>query len=138
MLKIKRVLLGSLKKGSDLYDSLLDIIKKENIRCGAVFVIGALDKLKVGYFELDKKEYKSIYKEGLFELTSGMGNITVNEDGSIVLHLHIVAQNSNGDTYSGHLLTGNRVGITAEYVIFEFDGEVVRKVDKETGLNLIP
>ncbi len=136
--KIKRVFFGSLKRGEDLYESLLKILNENDIRCGAVFAIGALDKLNIGYYELKERKYVNVEVEGLFELTSGIGNITVDDQNNIILHMHITVQNSAGDTYSGHLLKGNRVGVTVEYIILEFDGVVERKFDEKTGLKLIP
>ena len=138
LLGIKRVLFGSLKRGDDLYRGLLRVITDAGIKCGAIFVIGALDRINLGYSNLHSKSYDTVNIEGMFELTSGMGNITVDESGDVILHLHIVVQNAAGDTYAGHVLEGNRVGITAEYIILEFEGVVERRLDKEMGLKLVP
>jgi len=136
-LHVRKVIFGSISKGMDLYREILRVVSEAGIKCGAVFVIGALDKLKIGYYNPLKKNYDIITVEGLFEISSGLGNITIDEEGNTILHLHITAQESSGRTYAGHLLEGSRVGVTAEYIIFEFDGLVRRKYLKDLNLKVI-
>lgn len=134
---INRVLIGKIEKGKDLLKELHRIVREEEIKGGVVMVIGALSRVCVGYFDPDKKEYIKAIMEGIYELTSGLGNISISEDGKTIVHVHIVAQNYAGKTVSGHLLDGSIVGVTAEYAIFELSDEVKREYDDETGLYLL-
>ena len=134
---VKRVLMGRLNKGVDLYQGLMNVLKTNNISSGVLWVLGALDRVRLGYYDLDKKVYKEVVHEGLMELTASVGNVSMKEDGEMVIHLHIVAQDEEGKTLSGHVFEGTRVGVTVEYIIFEVDAQLYRVRDDETGLYLL-
>lgn len=135
--KISRVFIGRINKGEDLLHKLHEVVEKNKIRSGVILVIGALKKVHVGYYDPNKKEYVETISEGAYELTSGLGNISVDKTGKTIIHIHIVAQNYAGKTISGHLLEDNIVGVTAEYMILETTEEIKREYDHETGLYLL-
>jgi|SRR5690554_1886116 len=56
-------------------------------------------------------------------------------DGKPYLHLHITLGRSDYTALTGHLLTANIHG-ACELMIEKLDGDVSRKYDDETGLNL--
>jgi predicted DNA-binding protein with PD1-like motif len=135
--KIGRIIIGKLAKGEDLYQGIINVLKRNNVTSGIVFVLGALDRVRVAYYNLEKKVYEERAHEGMVELTSGVGNIALNKDGELILHLHIVTQDESGNTFSGHVVLGNRVGVTVEYMILEIDTQLYREYDPKVGLQLL-
>ncbi len=133
---IERVFVGRLERGTDVLKELTRIVEREGIRSGAIFLIGSLDRVNVGFFDESRGEYLSVSGEGFYELVSGVGNISW-MDGKPVVHIHISASRHDGDLKLGHLLEGNIASLTVEYVIFAFDFDLGRKFDEKTGLNLL-
>ena len=135
-LSVKKTLFGRLKEGDDLLKSLEEVVKKEGIKSGAVQLIGSLKKVNIGYYSREQGKYLNRMAEGIFELVSCMGNISW-KDGSPVVHIHMAVSSYDGKVLLGHVLEGNIVDATVEYIIFEFDQEIYRKYDESTGLYLL-
>ncbi len=133
---VERIFIGRLKRGDDVLKELTRIVEENNIKSGAVLLIGSLDRVNVGYFNEETGEYDNFVGEGFYELVSGVGNISW-RDGKPVVHVHISAASHEGDIKVGHLLEGNISSLTVEYVIFAFDFKVERKYDEETKLSLL-
>ncbi len=133
-----KIYFGRVEKGKDLLKALTEFVKKMGIKSGMISVVGALKKIKIGYFDTDKKDYNYVQQERLYELM-GVGNISYKESDSgsePYIHLH-VSVGDECETYTGHLLEGNIVDPTAEFIIIEFNEEVKRRFDKDTGLYLL-
>ena len=78
---------GVVEKGDELVQSLVDFAKKENIKGGWIFVVGACDQLEAGYYDLKTKNYEfKNYSQDL-EILNVQGNISWSE-GEPVVHLH--------------------------------------------------
>ncbi len=131
---VDRVFFGRLDSGADVIRELTGFVSREGVKSGLIGVIGALSKIRLGYYNLDKKDYELVEEEGLFELM-GIGNISYRE-GSPYIHLH-VSVGEEDKTYTGHMLEGNIVGPTLEFIIIEFDRWVERERDVDTGLYLL-
>lgn len=122
-------------KGEEIVAKLLELSKKENIRLGTVYGIGATNKLTIGLFETETKTYISKNLEGDFEIAPLTGNITtMNEE--IYLHLHINVSDVNNKSFGGHLNSAI-VSATFECIIEIISGTVNRKFSNEIGLNLL-
>ena len=134
--RVEKVFIGRLNRGSDVLKELTRIVEENRIKSGAVILIGALDRVNVGYYNEETKSYDSFTGEGFYELVSGVGNISW-RDGKPVVHIHIAASSHEGDVKMGHLLEGTITSLTVEYVILAFDFIVERKYDEETGLALL-
>lgn len=133
---IKGVYVGRLISGDDLVLSLEKLAREEGIQGGVVQVIGALSKVRVGYYDISRKEYDEVVEEGAFELVSGIGTISL-KDGQPLVHIHISTSSRDGRVVMGHALPGNIVSVTAEYVILALDAKVERVFDLNTGLYLL-
>lgn len=121
-------------KGEEILTKLKELCVKENIHLGSISGIGASNKIEIGLFNTDTKEYKTTVMEGMFEITSLMGNITI-RDGEVYLHCHINFSDSTLNTFGGHLVSAF-VSATCEIFVTVVDGTVGRKFDEEIGLNL--
>jgi len=120
-------------------EDLIEAIKKRaeecSIKAGVFILIGTLKNVVLGYYE--EGEYKHIRLDSSLEIASCIGNISVADNGEIVVHAHIVASNDRGEAFGGHLMKGSRVGATAELVIIEGKGtSLQRTFDKKSKLNL--
>ena len=133
--KIDRVLFGRLETGEDLLKTLTELIAREKVKSGVISLIGALNKVKLGFFVPETGEYEVLERQGLYELVSCVGNVTW-MDGKPVVHIHLVASTED-EVVGGHVLEGCIVGPTVEFSILELDKSVYKKYFEEAKLNLI-
>jgi predicted DNA-binding protein with PD1-like motif len=121
--------------GEEVIDSLTSFARMNNIYSGHFTGIGAFSDVVLGYFELDRKEYKQIPVNEQVELLSLVGNVALYE-GEPKIHAHVVVGKSDGTAHGGHLLAAH-VRPTLELIIIESAEHFQRKVDRQTGLPLI-
>ena len=124
-----------LNKGEEVISSLKKLCKDENIRLGEITGLGASDLIEIGVFNVKTKEYKTKTFEGMFEITSLVGNAT-RKDGEVYLHIHINFGDEDGVVKGGHLVRTN-ISATSEIILRKIEGEVGRKLSEEIGLNLL-
>lgn len=131
-----RCLIGRLALNADILDGIKEICCSRDIRTAIFQIIGAVQNVRLGYYDQDKKQYQDcVVLDKRLEIASCSGNISVFND-EIMAHAHIVLADHQGQCYGGHLMPGSRI-FAAEYFIQELtDVELVREFDKETGLNL--
>ncbi|MFO8020547.1 MAG: DNA-binding protein [Promethearchaeia archaeon] len=136
--KIGRVIVGKAEPGEDLIDVVTELVKKHEIKGGLINIIGAFEKLTIGYFDLDTQEY--LYKtfDENVELLPTMGNISYNkETGEPIIHLHTMVGKSNYSIMGGHLSQPSIISVTGEIFIYEFDKKIYRSVDEKFDLTLL-
>lgn len=124
-----------LNKGENVIELLKELCKKEDILLAEITGLGASDKVEIGVFNVNTKEYKTKVFEGMFEITSLVGNVT-RKDGEVYLHIHINFGNEDGVVFGGHLVE-SRISATSEIIVRKIDGNVGRKLSEEIGLNLL-
>lgn len=124
-----------LNKGENVIESLKKLCKEENIKLAEITGLGASDKVEIGVFNTNTKEYKTKAFEGMFEITSLVGNAT-RKDGEVYLHIHINFGDAEGNVYGGHLVD-SKISATSEIIVRKINGEVGRKLSEEIGLNLL-
>ncbi len=123
-----------LDKGEEVIESLKEICKENNIKLASISGIGASNKVTLGLFNTSEKKYYSKDLEGVFEITSLIGNISTMND-EVYLHLHCNVSDSDLTVYGGHL-NYCRISATCELIIDAIDSTVDRYFDEEIGLNL--
>lgn len=124
-----------LNKGENVIESLKKLCKEEDIKLAEITGLGASDKVEIGVFNINTKEYKTKVFEGMFEITSLVGNAT-RKDGEVYLHIHINFGDAEGNVYGGHLVD-SKISATSEIIVRKINGEVGRKLSEEIGLNLL-
>jgi len=130
-----REFMGRLDYGSDLFLSLLSLVKEKDIKVGVIKVIGACKKSVVAIYDQEEKKYRNVTLEKPMEIVSCTGNISTFQ-GKPALHLHIVLADHEGKAFGGHLLEGTEI-FAGEFYIKELIGPTMeRKHDEVTGLNL--
>ncbi|MGA1847462.1 PPC domain-containing DNA-binding protein [Deferribacter abyssi] len=133
--KVNNILRTKLKKGDDLYYSLMNIIDKIPITAGIIIGIGAVQKANIAYFNQIKKEYENFHFNEAMEIVSLKGNISLKENKPFA-HIHISLARSDFTVVGGHLLPDTII-YACEIDIIEYDGKAINRVfDEETNLYL--
>lgn len=124
-----------LNKGEEVISKLKELCKSEDIRLAEITGLGASNLVEIGVFNPSTKEYSTKVFEGMFEITSLIGNAT-RKDGEVYLHIHINFGDENGNVRGGHLVQA-KISATSEIIVRKINGEVGRRLDREVGLNLL-
>jgi len=121
--------------GDDATKGLLEFARANAIDAASFTGIGAFESVTLGYFDVQKHEYKRIEIDEQVEVVSLVGNIALGDNGP-KLHAHVVVGKSDGTAHGGHLMEG-RVRPTLEIVLVETPAHLKRRSDAATGLLLI-
>jgi uncharacterized protein len=133
--RVTRTILGQLPHGSDLYDELTAIVRRENIRLGRIQALGATTHARVAYYDQATRTYNPIEFPGGMEILNLHGNVSM-RDGQPFVHVHILLGDPQGRIFGGHLLPGTKL-FACELFIDELDGPPLdRHPDTRTGLHL--
>ena len=124
-----------LNKGEEVIEAVTELCRNENIKLASVTGIGAIDHAVLGLFRVSDKKYIKNTFDCNLEIASLVGNVS-RKDGEVYLHFHAVVSDENGNAFGGHLSEA-KISATAEIVLHIVDGEVGRRFDEDTGLNLL-
>ena len=127
-------IVARIDKGEEIALELMKIVVKEEIGLAGVTAIGAVNRLTIGLFDTQRKEYMKTTLEGEFEVTSLIGNVSTMK-GQPYLHLHINVGDDMNKTYGGHLNEAVVSG-TCEMIIDVIQGSLDREFSDSIGLNL--
>lgn len=122
-------------KGEEIVESIKELAKKEKIKLGSVSGLGAVNKAKIGLFNVNTKEYYSVDLSGDMEIVSLTGNIS-QINGEVYLHSHIALGDTEYNVKGGHLNLAV-ISATGEIIIDIIDGDVDREFNDDVGLNLL-
>ena len=133
--KTGHIFIGRLAHGADLLDELTKTCKDQDLRCGRIEAIGAVQRARIAYYDQQKQEYGFLTLEEALEITALIGNVSL-MDGAPMVHAHITLADEHGKAYGGHLAPGTIV-FACEFMLQAFDAPILeRKYDSETGLPL--
>jgi uncharacterized protein len=137
-MKVKRVdnkLIVRIDRGEEIVESIMKVSKTYSVSLGSVIGIGATNKVTIGLYDVNSKEYHSKEFTGNYEIAPLVGNISMMNN-EPYLHLHINVCDEKHHSYGGHLNSA-LISATCEVIIDVMNGNIERKVDEETGLNLL-
>ena len=121
--------------GEEMIGALQEFSRKEGVDAGEFFAIGAAKEVKLGWYDVDAKEYTwREYKEKL-EIVSLLGNIAWKQS-EVVVHAHGSFSNQQMQLVGGHVAK-LVVGAACEIVFERFDGRIEKSYDDRTGLSLM-
>ena len=120
------VLMVSLKRGDMLRGSVHQVATDHGIVAATVQAIGALEDADIGFYSLERKEYAHKAVDGIVELTSLLGNITLLDDRPF-LHAHVTLGLRNFHVLGGHLFDAN-VGVVVEMTLTPIDDKPLRRI----------
>ena len=133
--RFDNTIFARIDKGEEILEQLKEIALQEHIKLASVSALGAINDFTVGVFKTAEKKYDANEFQGYYEITSLTGTITT-KDGEFYAHLHMSAGDTEGRVLGGHLNEAV-ISATCELVLEIMDGTVERRLDPETGLNLM-
>ena len=122
--------------GDEVVANLMKFVMENGLTAGYFTAIGALRDVTLGYFNIEKRDYKRIPIKEQVEVLSLMGNIALDQEAKPKVHAHIVVGKSDGTAHGGHLIEAY-VRPTLEVILQETPGHLSRKFDQTSGLALI-
>jgi uncharacterized protein len=122
--------------GDEVVAGLLAFAKEHQLSASHLVGIGACERVTLGFFELERKDYKKIPINEQVEVMSLIGNICLEESGEPKVHVHVVVGKSDGTAHGGHLLEAH-VRPTLEVFLVESLKSLRRKMNAGVGLALI-
>ena len=119
-----------LKRGSDLYESLMNLSSEYHLKAGAVLsLVGCVSEVSIRL--AGGKEF--LYNKDHYEIVSATGTVSENR-----IHVHASFSDVPGNVIGGHLKKGCIVDTTCEVVILPLEGYTFKKqYDETTGYNEI-
>ena len=121
-------------RGEEVMERLTAFCREAGVKLASVTGLGAADRVTVGLYDVGEKQYHKEELTGPMEITSLTGSIT-EQEGNPYLHLHITVCGRDLSVRGGHL-NECRISATCELNIHCVDGQVGRRYDPVTGLNL--
>jgi predicted DNA-binding protein with PD1-like motif len=121
--------------GDEVVSTLTEFAKANHIAGAHFTAIGAFSDAGLGYFDLQKKDYRKNQVNEQVEVVSLIGDIALDK-GEPKVHAHVVVGKQNGAAMGGHLLEAH-VRPTLELVLQDAGPQLKRKFDPESGLALI-
>ncbi|HEY6984313.1 PPC domain-containing DNA-binding protein [Reyranella sp.] len=125
-----------LDAGDEAFGEITDFATRAVLKAASLTALGAFERATVGWFDLQKKEYRRIVVGEQCEGLSLLGDIAVGDDGKPSLHMHAVLGLHDGSVRGGHFMQGI-VRPTLEVTIVETPAHLRRKKRPELGLALI-
>jgi uncharacterized protein len=124
-----------LEPGEEAMSTLTAFARDQSLTASQVTAIGGFERVVVGYFDRDRREYQPIPIRRQVEVLSLVGDI-VGDGDDLKLHAHVVVGQSDGSAHGGHLMEAI-VWPTLEVVITETPTHLRRRFDPKTGAALI-
>ncbi len=123
-----------LDKGEKVVQTLHQFFAKHQLTGGYVWGIGSLTDVVLGYYDVNRKEYRQKTFQDVYELLSLQGNITV-VDGAPFLHAHALLSGADYSAFGGHLFEAT-VRATVEVAIVPWPMVIGRQLNEAVGLKL--
>ncbi len=124
-----------IEKNEKVMDTLTQFCNEKGIQNAKISGSGAVRNTELGAFDTTAKEYIRKPFDGVWELISFEGNVTL-KDGAPFVHAHVVLSDHNMQTIGGHLFE-TTVAAVGEFFLKKFDGVAFRKLDDDVGLPCI-
>lgn len=121
--------------GDEVTAGLQAFAEENRLSASHFTAIGAFERVTLGYFDWEQKDYRKIPLLEQVEVISLLGDIAL-DDGRPKVHAHVVVGKSDGSAHGGHLLEAY-VRPTLEVVLVESPAHLKRRLDRDSGLALI-
>ncbi|MEI9895914.1 MAG: PPC domain-containing DNA-binding protein [Chthoniobacter sp.] len=122
-------------EGDEVTAHLLAFAQENKLLASQFGGIGAFGQVTLGYFDLERRDYKHIPITEQVEVLSLLGNVAL-KDNEHKIHAHVVVGKRDGTAHGGHLLQAH-VRPTLELIVTESPAHLQRVTDEKTGLPLI-
>lgn len=121
--------------GDEVMENLRAYARREGLTSGRFTAIGGFERAVLGYFEIERKQFRKIPVQEQVEVLSLVGDVALKGD-EPQIHAHVVVGKADGSAHGGHLMEAY-VRPTLEVVLMESPEYLCRFADEETGLALI-
>ena len=126
-----------LARGEELIATLTDFCTRRGISSAVFQGIGAVERVKIGYYDLGKKEYFFRSESGIFEVASMQGNVAL-VDNKPFVHAHAVLSRCDETCACiGAHIKEAFVAVTLEIFLTVLDTPLKRTLDESIGLKLL-
>jgi predicted DNA-binding protein with PD1-like motif len=119
----------------EVIGALQELCREHGIKAGKFFAIGAAKELKLGWYDVDMKEYTWQEFAEKLEIVSLLGNIACKGD-EVVAHAHGSFSSENMQMVGGHVAK-LVVGAACEIMLEKLEGRIEKAYDEQTGLNVM-
>jgi len=124
-----------LQRYEKVTETLVNFLKEKGIQGGIISGIGAVEKVTLGYFDRNKRQYLRREFNEIYEVVSYQGNISYVNDEPFI-HAHIILGDREFRTHAGHFFEGT-VAVTMEIFVKVFTEKIKREADDDLQLNLL-
>ncbi|OGH00991.1 MAG: hypothetical protein A2600_00985 [Candidatus Lambdaproteobacteria bacterium RIFOXYD1_FULL_56_27] len=124
----------SLEPGEAVQGSLVALATELGLGAAWVQGIGVIDRLELGFYQRETRDYKTQRFDGDFEVLTLVGNLSTKE-GAPFLHLHGSFSGPDFLVRGGHFL-GGQVSVSAEFVLQPSSLPIQRKYSPQSNLFL--
>jgi uncharacterized protein len=125
-----------LDSADEVLDCLTRFARDERLDAARLSAIGAFRDAVLGFFDLERKDYRRIEVAEQVEVVSLLGDVALGPDGAPKVHVHAMLARHDGSALGGHLLQAH-VRPTLEVMLVESPGWLRRRSDAASGLALI-
>ena len=121
--------------GDEVMAALTRFAAEQGIRAARFAAIGAFSEVRLGFFDLGRRDYDVVRIEEQVEVLSLVGDVAL-ERGRPKLHAHVVVGKRDCTAHGGHLIDA-RVRPTLELILEQSPVRLARHYDPRYGLALI-
>lgn len=126
-----------LERGEDILRGCLNQLQLKGLQSGWIVGLGAVSRLRIAWWNPATLSYEEREWAEQAEVCCLTGNVATDEEGSLILHLHVVAALSDGRCVGGHVLEGCIVNPTLEVAVLPVAPLLRRVLDPTTRLRLL-
>lgn len=109
----------TMRKGDEVASGLTEFAEKYHVTGASVSGLGALNHVVLGWYDPEKRAYKTNVIDEECELVALTGNIVI-ENGKPFMHAHAVIALKDGTTRGGHLIEA-RVAVEMQAFVTDHD-----------------
>jgi predicted DNA-binding protein with PD1-like motif len=125
-----------LSKGDEVMTALADFARDQKVVNAHFVGIGGVRDPEVAWFDLTRKEFKTMSLAEQMEVLTMSGDIALAESGQPIVHAHLALGRSNGKAWGGHLLHAV-TSPTLELYVTTFPQPLYKRADPDTGILII-
>lgn len=124
------------RRGEEIINALTTYVAQNNITAAQFTGIGAVDEVEIAYYNVATKEYETHHLDEVFEILNLTGNVSTDNTGKTIIHVHGTFGRRDLSVIGGHV-TSMRVSGVGEIHLQTFSGDMRRRYDDETGLQVL-
>jgi predicted DNA-binding protein with PD1-like motif len=127
-----------LKKGEKWSEGFAEFVAKTGVKSAWLNMVGGASQVTMGAYNLEQKQYLWKTFQGMLEIVTVQGNISLSETGEPMAHLHGTFANEDCQAFGGHIQDFT-VSVTLEVFVHCLDQNTLltRKFDPQIGLPLL-